>query len=111
MIETIPNDAGQIAIMYQPPFTAICSVGDAPFMGEINIQYVAHDKLLEFESFEAWVKEHANHLTTIEGYCRMVFDALTDVLGDIPLAVTVTAMTTVHAPVEARIERLYDEQG
>ena len=109
MIKTILNEAGQIAIRYEPEFSAICSVGDAPFMGTLIIQYVAHDLLLEFESFEDWIKENANTRTTIEGYCRMTFDALTEVLGDIPLAVSVAAMTTVHAPVEARIERLYDD--
>jgi NADPH-dependent 7-cyano-7-deazaguanine reductase QueF len=97
-----------VAINYQPSFSAICSVGNSPFYGELLIQYAAHDLLLEFESFEKWIEEHTNTRTTIEGYCRMAFDALTEVLGDIPLAISVIAKSTVHAPVEARIERLYD---
>jgi NADPH-dependent 7-cyano-7-deazaguanine reductase QueF len=109
VVEVIPNDAGKIAILYEPEFSAICSVGDAPFNGRLVIQYVAHDDLLEFESFERWIRENANTRTTIEGYCKMAFDVLNEVLGDIPLAVSVIATTTVHAPVEARIERLYDE--
>jgi len=108
LIETIKNDAGPIAIRYTPEFTAICSVGKAPFSGVMEIEYLADDLLLEFQSFEIWLREHANAETTIEGFCKMAFDALTEALGDIPLAVTVTATTTVHAPVEARIERNFE---
>jgi len=110
LINTIPNPHGPMAITYSPEYSALCSVGKAPFHGTIVIQYFAHGALLEFESFENWIRLNANAETTIEGYCRMAFDALAEVLGDIPLAVSVFGETTVHGPVEARIERLYDEK-
>ena len=103
-IGVIPNTAHVNLITYVPAFSAICSVGKAPFHGEIEITYRPGDVLLEFESFEDWLRSIANEHMTIEDLARRTFDGLRAVLGDIPLRVTVHAETTVHAPVSATIE-------
>jgi len=108
-VTTIPNDSRVKEVQYSPQFSAVCSVGKAPFWGEILIKYKPQDKLLEFESFESWLRENSLTRTTIEGFCRLVFDVLCEVLGDISLSVTVTARTTVHAPVSAIISQTGDD--
>jgi NADPH-dependent 7-cyano-7-deazaguanine reductase QueF len=104
-IKTIPNDAGEITIVYRPSYSVICSVGQAPFSGDMEVQYRPDKDLLEFESFEQWLKSIALDSFTIESLCRLVFDTLHEALGDIPLAVTIHATTTVHAPVSASISQ------
>ncbi len=105
MIKIIKNTSRIDTIRYSPDFSTICSVGKAPFHGTIEISYSPQDNLLEFESFEQWLFGFANQSMTIEDLCRLVFDTLTEALGDIPLSVTVHARTTVHAPVSANITR------
>lgn len=103
-IETIPNTARVGQIVYTPPFSATCSVGHAPFWGTLEIVYCPGDLLIEFESFEHWLRiEVAPAVLTIEDLCRLVYDTLHEALGDIRLSVTCIAQTTVHAPVRATI--------
>lgn len=104
-IATLSNSSRISLIEYRPPFSAVCSVGLAPFYGELAITYQPADRLLEFESFEVWLFSLANQSMTIEDLCRLVFDTLTGALGDIPLRVNVSARTTVHAPASATIKR------
>lgn len=104
-IQTIPNTPGVHRIAYTPGFSTVCSIGKAPFYGTLQIEYSPAELLLEFESFEAWLFGLSNQSTTIEDLCRLVFNRLTEALGDIPLSVTVHAMTTVHAQTSATITR------
>lgn len=106
MITTIPNDTKITRIQYHPRFSVICSIGKAPFHGVIDVSYSPDDKLLEFESFETWLFSLANQSMTIEDLCRLVFDELQNALDCKSLTVTVSAETTVHAPVSATIESL-----
>lgn len=102
-IDTIPNSSNISVIEYYPDYSVICSIGKEAFHGTIEITYYPQDTMLEFMSFESWLKSLALQEMTIEDLCRLVFDQLKTALGDIPLAVTVTAKTTVHAPVRATI--------
>lgn len=110
-IETIPNFAKVQEVTYTPRFSAVCSVGKAPFWGVLDITYRPGASLLEFESFERWLREQAGAETTIEGFCRLVFDTLTEALNDVPLRVIVCAETTVHAAAQASIVRGFDLAG
>jgi len=105
MIKTIPNNYMVGIIKYHPRYSVICSEGHAPFGGIMDIEYIPADKLLEFESFEEWLFSIANTSETIESLCRLVFDKLTETLGEVSLSVTVNAETQVHSPVEANIKR------
>jgi NADPH-dependent 7-cyano-7-deazaguanine reductase QueF len=105
LFKMIPNVAQISRLLYSPTFSAVCEIGHAPFHGLIEIEYWPNEWLLEFESFESWLRSIAMQQTTIEGMARLTFDQLSAALGDIRLRVTVYAQTTVHAPVEATIER------
>lgn len=71
----------------------------------MEIEYRPDRMLLEFESFEDWLRSIALQEFTIESLTRVLFDELRGVLGDIPLRVTIHAETTVHAPVSAQIQQ------
>lgn len=104
-MKTIPNESGVTSVTFEPSFSAICSIGKAPFGGTIKIEYKPGTKLLEFISVEAWIATLTAQEVTIEEVTRLTFDAVLRVLGDIPLRVTVFARTTVHAPVSAKIAK------
>lgn len=104
-IETIPNSALVNRVEYTPGFGMVsCSVGKQPFAGSMEITYRPGETLVEFESFERWLKSISSRPMTIEDLCRLTFDSLRKALGNIPLRVVVDARTTVHAPVRATIE-------
>jgi NADPH-dependent 7-cyano-7-deazaguanine reductase QueF len=105
MIATIPNTPKVSTIVYRPKFSAVCSVGRAPFYGVLEIKFKPEEKLLEFESFEKWLRSLAEKKMTVEDLARLVFDEITIALGIIPLSVTVNAETTVHGPASALVER------
>lgn len=105
-IQTFENDlTNGVIIRYTPLFSAFCSVGNAPFNGVIEITYVPNNRILEFESFEWWIKEQSKFYTTIEQYASKVFNTLSEVLEPKSLAVTVKAETIVHGYVEVYVEK------
>lgn len=101
-MDTIPNKNKIGLITYSPKFSVVCSIGKAPFHGTIEIIHQPNQKILEYESFEKWLRTIASEEMTIEDLCRLVYDKLSSVL-DGGLTVTVMAETTVHAPVSATI--------
>lgn len=102
MFETFKMTHPPTQISYHPDFEANCSIGKEKFQGCCFISYEPTNLLIEFESFEKWLrKEMEKEPITIEESARRIFHALIAELGDIPLQVTVSARTTVHASVEA----------
>ena len=65
-ILTIPNDSKVDEVIFTPEFSTVCAVGGAPFNGTIIIDFKPADKLLEFESFEKWLRTIALDSYTIE---------------------------------------------
>jgi len=101
----IPNISQVQYVWFEPTFSAICSVGLKPFWGKVKIEYKPQDVLLEFVSVEDFIKALGTRSVTIEDVTRLIFDEVSRALGDIPVRVTVTAETTVHAPAGAQIQR------
>lgn len=104
-MKTIPNNTRVQKITFHPQFSTICSVGNAPFWGIVNLEYKPGGELLEFESFEKYLESYALEKYTIESITQSIFDNLVRVLGDIPLRVEIQARTTVHAPASAVISQ------
>ena len=111
IIKTIPNTSPVDIVKFYPRYSTLCRIGNAPFYGFIEIEYEPSNSLLEFESFEEWLRSLSNERMTIEELCRLTFDRLSAVLGDIRLSVTVHAETTVHAPASATIKRKGEQNG
>ena len=101
----VENSSKVGLVWFTVPFSAVCSIGKLPFWGKIKIEYRPNTQLLEFVSTENYIKSLGNQSVTIEDVTRLVFDMVSRALGDIPLRVTVTAETTVHAPAGAQIQR------
>jgi NADPH-dependent 7-cyano-7-deazaguanine reductase QueF len=109
-MKTIANAYGSMVVRFQPEYSAICSIGKAPFSGDVLIEYIPDDKLLELVSVEEWIHGFAKREVVIEELARLIFDEMTRALGDIPRSVTVTARTTVHAPASAIISRRWVDE-
>lgn len=100
----IKNNTTIDLVTYRPPFSAICSVGDAPFNGTLEITYQPMAVLLEFEAFEQWLRQESQSRHTIESFCDMVFERLETELETSLLCVAAHAQTIVHAPVIVKRE-------
>ena len=108
MIEKFDNlFSNQMQITYMPRFSVrSCTIGKAPFGGELEIIYTPDKLLLEFESFEKWLKEDlATQTMTIEDVANTLFTELMELLQPVYLKVVVKAETIVHAPVRVEIEK------
>lgn len=102
-ILTIPNDMVVDKIEYSPNFSCICSVGKSPFWGKLFIVYSPNKNLVEFESFEKWLREVSTFEMTIEEFNRFVYNVLSEVLEVYPDEVSVYAHTLVHGDVRSTI--------
>ena len=104
-MNTIENHSQPDIVWFEPDFSSICSVGKRPFWGTIKFEYRPQGQLLEFISVEEWITTLSSQELVIEDIARLAFEEASRVLGDIPLRITVSARTTVHAPVMAQISR------
>lgn len=102
MFQTIPNP-GVKMITYSPEFSAICSVSNVPFYGIMHIEYYPKENMLEFESFESWLRDDVSKmLTTVEGLTVTVLNSLSKVLQKgTSIKVTIEAKTIVHGAAKA----------
>lgn len=97
--DTIENRYAGIIIRYTPQVEVPCAVTGVPFRGRLRIEYAPDKYLLEYCSFERWLRSLSEQPALIEELGRLVYDKLREALGDIPLRVTLSARTTVHSPV------------
>ena len=75
-----------------------------PFHGKIEITFIPDKLLLEFESFDEWLKGFvAQKSMTIEDVATLVANQLYEDLKPRMLEVIVKAETMVHYPAEVRI--------
>jgi len=94
-------------IVYSPKYEAMCSIGKKPFSGHFEITMDIEEmpgELLEFESFDAWLKEITDlekYSYTIESLTHAVYNELTIHFDRV--MVTCYASTPVHADVICRI--------
>ena len=107
MIESIKNNFRNkdVEITYNPKYSVgKCSIGKAPFSGVVEIVYIPKSVLLEFESFEEYLRdEFGTAEKTIEETAQEIFNQLENVLEPTYLQIKLKAFTTVHAPVEITI--------
>lgn len=99
----IPNEDKITWVEYTPKYAVICLIGRAPFHGKIRVTYCPEEWLLEFKSFEAFLRSIAMDSFTIESLARFIYEALIDLLGDVILTIGISAKTTVHGRVEVEI--------
>jgi NADPH-dependent 7-cyano-7-deazaguanine reductase QueF len=110
MIESFKNPfSTNMLITFSPRFSVrSCTIGKAPFNGLLQISYRPDKFMLEFESFEKWLKEDlATQTMTIEEVADLVYKKLVEVLHPAYLKLTVEAETIVHAPARVEMENTF----
>lgn len=107
----VDNTAEVELVRYRPSFEAICSISNIPFSGTLEIQIRPRHKLIEFIDFDRRLNEAISEKPILlEDVARIAVDLVKEDLGGgIPVRVTVYAMTTAHAPAEARISSSWEE--
>ena len=97
--KTIPAPRPGLHIQYRARVSAICSEGGAPFSGELTVYYQTSDQMLEYESFETWLREISVDEETIESLAVRIHTALRGALGEALGGIDLAIETQVHGPV------------
>ena len=58
------------------PFSAVCSVTDKAFEGNVIIEYHPNKKVVEFVDTEKIIKDLANNKLTVEELADKIFEAI-----------------------------------
>ncbi len=83
------------------PFSAVCTVTDKPFGGEIIIEYVPEGRVLEYVDAERFVVETCAKHVTAEELTHTVFGAVTASLKPVYVKVVVDVKhSDAHQPVQ-----------
>lgn len=98
-MKTIPNETLVTEIKIRSMVTPLCSVGKLPFVADIEMSYVPQSELIEFESYENWLKEFNSKSLTIEDLTSEIAKKIHDQLK-VSVEVKVKARTTVHGETE-----------
>lgn len=107
----IPNTPKATFVRYSPEASPICPIGNDTLEGYFIIAYYPDGYLLEYMEFEEWLsKEVTGKRLTVEEATRLTFDRVSGLLGDIPLSVSYSAWSSVHAPVDVQISNERWEQ-
>ena len=108
-IEILPNDSRVDEVTFTPSYVGTCLGG--PYVGSPEITYQPGEALIEFMSFESWVRSFASsRCMTGEQMTRTVFNEMTRLLGDdIPLQVVMRSEQLPghlgHGPATTTIRR------
>jgi len=110
MIDWIPNTYRISSQTVTIPFSAICSITNEPFSGDIMIVIDPNERCLEYCSVDRFVKELYSRVMTHEQVAREVFNEVESALGPrMMLFVEVRVTSAVHPPAVVRCT--YSELG
>ena len=86
----LPNTSRVTKVQFSPSYVSLCLGG--PYMGTAKITYEPDEHLIEFMSFEKWLRgQMAEMKATGEEACRFIFDEMTALVGEVPLTVEVSS--------------------
>lgn len=105
--DTLPNVHGITEIALRSTFSAICSVTDDRFSGEVIVTYRPGAVLIEYVSFGDYIKDFDEAETTTEAMAREIFDAIKETAQPLALRVEVDVQTASHIPAWCKIEEGY----
>lgn len=88
------------------PFSAICSVTDKTFKGNIVIEYRPNKKVVEFVDMERVIKDITRNRSTIEELAGKIFEAVKTNISPKYLKILVDVhKSDAHQPVQVWIEK------
>ena len=105
--DTLPNVHGVTEIALRSPFSAVCSVTDERFSGEVAVTYRPAASLVEFVSFGEFIKGFDESETTTEAMAREIFDAVKETVQPNALRIEVDVQIASHIPAWCKIEEGY----
>jgi NADPH-dependent 7-cyano-7-deazaguanine reductase QueF len=105
-MEKIPLDFHISGTRIYIPFSAVCSVTDKRFSGEIIIEYHPGKHALEYCDAETRITEITKQLLTAEELAYRIFTEVTTSIRPKALKVTVDVkQSDAHRPVQVWIEK------
>ena len=105
MIEKIKIDYKISGTKMRIPFKSICSVINKPFNGDVIIEYHPKDFILEYVSFEEFIKEVTRDKSTAEELANKIFQKVNGAINPKYLKVLVDVKKSeAHQPTEVWIE-------
>ncbi len=107
--DTLPNVHGISEVALRSPFSALCSVTNDRFSGEIIVTYRPGASLIEFVSFGEYIKDFDESETTTEALAREIFDTVKETVQPLTLRVEVDVQTAAHIPAWCKIEEGYED--
>ncbi len=105
MIEKIKIDYKISGTKLKIPFSSICSIISKPFEGDIIIEYHPIDFVLEYVSFEKFIKNVTKDKTTAEELANTIFQKVKNTIKPRYLKVLVDIKKSeAHQPTEVWID-------
>jgi NADPH-dependent 7-cyano-7-deazaguanine reductase QueF len=107
--DVINNETKVTEVVYKQMVSTLCSVGKQPFTGKLMVRYEPNKRLLEFESFDEWLKSFGDKTYTIESLTSFIFTMIDHYVEPMRLLVEVDAVTLVHGPAKAIRQEGYSQ--
>jgi len=105
MIEKIKIDYKISGTKLTIPFSSVCSIIEKPFEGNIIIEYHPKGFILEYTSFETYIKEIVKKKSTAEILANTIFQEVKNVIKPKYLKVLVDVKKSeAHQPTEVWID-------
>ena len=102
--DTLPNAHGITEIALRSPFSAVCSVTDERFAGEVIVTYRPGATLIEFVSFGEYIRGFDEAETSAEELTREIFDTVKETVQPLALRTEIDIQTASHIPAWCKIE-------
>jgi NADPH-dependent 7-cyano-7-deazaguanine reductase QueF len=99
--KTLPNTARVDDILYQTKAQFICISG--PSVVNVQIQYNPKDLLIEFLSFDEWIRTWSGEHMTLEDATRRVFDMMELLVEPVWMRVVLEGSAVQHGAAQATI--------
>ena len=105
MIKKIKIDYKISGTKMKIPFKSICSVINKPFNGDVIVEYHPKNFILEYVSFENFVKEVIKEKSTAEELANKIFQKVNNLIKPKYLKVLIDVKKSkAHQPTEVWIE-------
>ena len=106
MVKKIKIDYKISGTKMEIPFNSICSIINKPFTGNIIVEYHPKNFILEYVSFENFVKETTKEKSTAEELANKIFQEINTLIKPKYLKVLIDVKKSKeHQPTEVWVEK------
>ncbi len=97
------NETKLTSVKWSGLIAPICTIGKAPFMAKVEIEFTPGKKILEYIEFETAIYKLNGVEMIIEEIPSVIINKIIPELDAINLSITVTAETPVHNTVTVNL--------